>query len=468
MSQESTQVGFRLRNLEPPDLSTYPDSIKLMFWGWVVDLGLKVKDKELARGWDKNGVVHPLSPKTIRYRKSEVGPVTKTAPRLIPALELSRVRSLLRGRQHLQSAEYWWAFDPVSGASFAKILLFAKEKGHDVFGITPGGIARIRSQALERWEAWKASPEAQRLTAGRPGIPTARQVRKPVPKVMGRTDLENFDLFPGAKPVIEKAIEAGRFTGFRRLNAQGEKWTPGHGLGPVRRPPPAAPPALQPAPSPLPTFGPSPATVRVDPDDRRAILASIKKVLGPGATPTTAATLAGAPKGTTATVFRSGYSNENLMVYIEGQGVSVKRELQTTSGKLVIDNINVFLADDKQGHGLGTEILGRQIEAAQQAGVQYLRTAAAGSPDDRSMIGYKIWPKFGYDGELRDVIRWKLPESLKDCKRISDLYATADGRAWWAANGETIGLKFDLTPGSYSMRVWEAYLRERQNRTRTP
>ena len=233
MSVQSTQIGFRIRGIEPTDLSTYPDRIKLMFWGWVVDLGLKVKDKELAHGWDKDGVVHPLSPKTIRYRKSEVGPVTKTAPRLIPALKLSRVRSLLRGRQHLQSAEYWWAFDSVSGASFAKILLFAKEDGHDVFGITPRGLATIRSQALAKWRAWIAAGGGIRATAEAPGVQASRKpaFRQPVRKIevrqpVQKVDLTRYDLTGGEKSLIEKAIAAGRFKGFSRTNLRGEQWKP--------------------------------------------------------------------------------------------------------------------------------------------------------------------------------------------------------------------------------------------------
>ncbi len=42
--------------MQPTDLSAYPDRIKLMWFQWVVDLGLERKDKELARGWDK-GVI---------------------------------------------------------------------------------------------------------------------------------------------------------------------------------------------------------------------------------------------------------------------------------------------------------------------------------------------------------------------------------------------------------------------------
>jgi hypothetical protein len=204
-----------------------------MFWGWVVDLGLQVKDKELARGWDKNGVVHPLRPYTIKHRKSEVGPVTKRAPRLIPALELSRVRSLLRGRQHLQSAEYYWAFDSVTGESFAVILHYAAEAGHDVFGLSPTGTAWVAREATKKWRAWLAGGGGLRATAETPGVkasgkPAFRQpvrkieVKQPVKKV----DLSRYDLFTGTRPLIEKAIAAGRFRGFRRLNARGEQWKP--------------------------------------------------------------------------------------------------------------------------------------------------------------------------------------------------------------------------------------------------
>ena len=174
MSVQSTQVGFRIRGIEPPELSTFPDRIKLMFWGWVTEAALR-KDKELARGWDKNGNVHPLKPKTIRYRKSEVGPVHPNAPRLIPALNLSRVRSLLTGRAHTTSAEFWWRYDAVSGASFAVILHYqADEYGHDVFGLSPTGTAWVAREATKKWRAWIAAGGGIRATQEVPGFPAAQ------------------------------------------------------------------------------------------------------------------------------------------------------------------------------------------------------------------------------------------------------------------------------------------------------
>ena len=228
MSIQSTQIGYRIRGIEPTDLSTYPDSVKRLWWDWVVKYGLIAKDKELARGLDKDGApMRALHPKTIKYRKSEVGPVTKNAPPLEPALALSRVRSLLTGRAHTGSAEFWWKFDAVSGESFATILRYQRDEyGRDVFGLSPRGTAWTLAQATKEWQKWKASPEAARLATARPGIPAARQVRTPLPKITVRQNLEHSELFPGARPLIEKAIAEGRFPGFRRLNARGEQRKP--------------------------------------------------------------------------------------------------------------------------------------------------------------------------------------------------------------------------------------------------
>jgi hypothetical protein len=256
--RESTQVGYRLR-IQPTDLSTYPDRAKLVWFDLVVKYGLVAKRRDLRRGMDKNGDIHPLAPRTIKYRRSEVGPVVKTAPRGIPALDLSRVMSLLIGRAHTSSAEFWWGFDSVSGASFAEILHYwADDQGHDVFGLSAAGTAWTLARAIADWEAWKASPEAGRLTAGRPGLPTARQIRKPIPKVTVRQNLEHYDLTQGEKSLIEKAIAAGRFRGFSRTNLRGEQWQPGPGpphrpgVGPNGRGPGRTPPRPAPKPKPAP------------------------------------------------------------------------------------------------------------------------------------------------------------------------------------------------------------------------
>ena len=261
MSVQSTQVGFRIRGIEPTDLSTYPDRIKLMFWEFVTEAALQAKDKELAKGWDKDGNVHPLHPKTIRYRKSAVGPVHKHAPRLIPALDLSRVRSLLTGRAHTTSSELWWKFDPVTGRSFAEILHYQAEKyGHDVFGLSPAGTAWVTSEATKQWSAWKAAGGVNRATAEVPGAKVSRKPEflNPIRKInlAGVKVLKGFDI-AGDVEQVRRAILEGTSPGFRRLNTSFEQWTPGTGLGRGGR---QTPPPPQPAPQPKPKPKPSPAT----------------------------------------------------------------------------------------------------------------------------------------------------------------------------------------------------------------
>ena len=260
---ESTEIGFRIRGIEPPDLGRYPPATRKLFWSWVVESGLKRKDYELSKGWNKDGApMKRLTPESIKYRKSEVGPTDKNAPPLEPSHSRSRVRSLLIGRAHTDSAEFWWGFDAVTGESFAVILRAQREKfgdGRDVFGVSDRGIELMRSDAWKKWEQWKRAQHAG-LPAQTPRLTGRQHPRYEVPKrpVKGRLDLENLDIAGPVEP-IKRAIEAGRFSGFRRLNLRGEQWKPGPGIGPAPagpvpkpapKPKPAAPPKPKPAPRP--------------------------------------------------------------------------------------------------------------------------------------------------------------------------------------------------------------------------
>lgn len=233
----STQVGYRIRGISPPDLAIYPDSAKLLFWGWVVEFGLQAKHKDLTKGLDKDGSpLRGLKPRSIRYRKSEVGPTDKHAPPLQPSHARSRVHSLLTGRAHLDSAEFWWRFDSVAGRSFATVLEYQREQGRDVFGLSPKATAWVRQQALKKWEQWKRAAVVETRRAAMPGVQIARQSQASkgpafVVPLRGRTDLSNMDAGAGADfDRTRRAIRAGMHTGFRRLNAEGEKWTPGPGV----------------------------------------------------------------------------------------------------------------------------------------------------------------------------------------------------------------------------------------------
>lgn len=153
-------AGYAIRGIEPREVRTAADPVRLMWWSWVVEEGLLAKDRDLARGLDAFGdPLRPISPKTRRYRRSEMGPADPAAPPLMPARKLSRTRSLLAGKAFPTHAEFYWRFDAFTHDTWAKILTYHQEKGRDVFGIAPESLERVRLKCLARWRAWLRSGE---------------------------------------------------------------------------------------------------------------------------------------------------------------------------------------------------------------------------------------------------------------------------------------------------------------------
>ena len=67
-----------------------------------------------------------------------------------------------------------------------------------------------------------------------------------------------------------------------------------------------------------------------------------------------------------------------------------------------------------------------------------------------------MWPKLGYDpARSRRMCPPRYPAGVRGPRRVSDLYATAEGRAWWDVNGVQMDMEFDLQAGSYSRELWE-------------
>jgi hypothetical protein len=262
-------TSYKIRGIEPPDLRNHGRDTRLMFWGWVVDLGLRAKDGELAKGLDRDGQpLRPISAKTRKYRRSAMTPDGKgdpSAPPLMPARVLSRTRSLLAGRALPTHAEFYWRFDAWTGDSWGRVLAIHARKGRDVIGLSDKGVARVRAQAWDRWERWKRGeaiePKAKAGTA--PGIPK-----------VGSYSTEHATFGIGAAGPGKFA--AGEWTGgltwpewqryFRQPNPA-KVPIPGRPVGPYNRllahvwgqAPPGGPKPAKPKPKPKPARGGFPA-----------------------------------------------------------------------------------------------------------------------------------------------------------------------------------------------------------------
>ncbi len=187
------QHGYKLRGIEPPDLTNYDQSTRKLYWSWVVEFGLKRKDKELSQGLDKDGSpLRPISAKTRAHRRSAMTPSGKgdpSAPPLTPAFQKSRTRSLLAGRALSTHAEFYWRFDAFTGDSWAVVLSYQAVRGRDVFGLSQAGTAAVKAQSWAKWERWKQG----KVRAAAPAKP--RQVAMPQ---FSQRHIEHIEMGPSS------------------------------------------------------------------------------------------------------------------------------------------------------------------------------------------------------------------------------------------------------------------------------
>ena len=129
------QHGYKIRGIEPPDLAGYGADLKKLYWSWVVELGLKRKDRELSQGLDKDGSpLRAISQYTRDHRRSAMTPSGKGdpgAPPLTPGYQKSRTRSLLAGRAFTTHAAFFWKYDAWTGDSWAVVLSYQAARGRD-------------------------------------------------------------------------------------------------------------------------------------------------------------------------------------------------------------------------------------------------------------------------------------------------------------------------------------------------
>jgi hypothetical protein len=202
-----SEDGYTLSGFDPPGFERFPDDVHKMYYEWIVELGLRAKDRDLAKGLDKDGLpFRPISEETRKRRRSAMTPSGKgdpNAPPLIPGWQKSRTRSLLTGKATASSAQFWWKFDPRTHDSWARILEYQRDNyGRDAFGLSSKAMARVRAQAWERWDKWKR---------GKYEAPAERERITPEPVRAGSYRTKHLDVMGGAHE-IAKGQHAGFMT----------------------------------------------------------------------------------------------------------------------------------------------------------------------------------------------------------------------------------------------------------------
>jgi GNAT superfamily N-acetyltransferase len=483
-------TGYKIRGIEPPDLASYPPPVRKQFWQWVVDAGLKRKDKELSEGLNKDGKpLRGISKETRKHRRSAMTPSGKgdpKAPPLIPGWQKSRTRSLLAGKAHATYAEFYWRYDAYTGASWSEVLTYQAEKGRDVFGLSDRGTAWVEAQALRKWEAWKSTssevagtPRAPSASSRHQQAPDIGQVgRKPTPAATygigtdeplkghgGRTQAEWDKFFRGTAPASipgrprNPAVKS-RISGAKYNRLLGYTWGQGPGHSP--RQGSAAPRQTGPGPrkpAPLPKFGPTEATIRTE-SGRNETLAKARELFGRPVSLRDLASFSGATKSATVTISVDDYyTGPKLFLHVQDDKYNATRAIvRDAAGKLYLKANTFFVAPEHQGKGIAREVFGRMVETGVRLGLDRFETFAM---RDTQSNGYYTWPLFGYDGPITRSVKDRLPQSLRSSVKMSDLFATQEGIEWWQTNGESIELTFNLAEGSLSRLRWAAYRRDK-------
>jgi len=130
-------------------------------------------------------------------------------------------------------------------------------------------------------------------------------------------------------------------------------------------------------------------------------------------------------------------------------------------GTIHIHNSMFFLKPRYQGSGFGTAAFSDQVRGAFAAGANSISTMAGKGRLGRggaAMNGYYTWATLGYDAELSQSFRRRLPPELKSAKTVQDLLETPEGERYWKDNGYMTEMNFDLTPGSPSLKRLNSYL----------
>ena len=134
------------------------------------------------------------------------------------------------------------------------------------------------------------------------------------------------------------------------------------------------------------------------------------------------------------TIESQGWNNQQYLGGVtEEEGFYVARTIIHKEGKLTLENDVFHLPKAYQGYGTGVKMIGRQIEWCLENNVSEIRCHAA--RDDGHYIGYKIWHKMGYDGDIsasKTMNKDEFANYLKECHRIKIMenYLLEDLQEW--------------------------------------
>jgi hypothetical protein len=126
---------------------------------------------------------------------------------------------------------------------------------------------------------------------------------------------------------------------------------------------------------------------------------------------------------------------------------------------LYVDRFFLHNEEARSPASLGTVATCLSLITAHLVGLDQVSLIAAGSAvSKRKLIGYKFWPKLGFDADLAPN-ETAGAEHLADCRTVQDVLAKDP--KWWDAHGSQRVMSFPLRAGSTNWDKMMAYTQQR-------
>jgi hypothetical protein len=125
-------------------------------------------------------------------------------------------------------------------------------------------------------------------------------------------------------------------------------------------------------------------------------------------------------------------------------------------------HINRVMLSPQAPERFTTVAFGRMAIDAYRLGFRHINLFAAGHgpldhADDDALIGYAIWPKFGFDAPVLPAELYRFPDArLKHASSVQDIIGAVP--EWWEQHGSGRAMTFDLAPHSRSWSILLHYL----------
>ena len=155
---------------------------------------------------------------------------------------------------------------------------------------------------------------------------------------------------------------------------------------------------------------------------------------------------------------------------VEGGGAEATRHISPDGKGGVRLGMGGFFIDSPElrGKGIALDALARSISNP-SVSILYMSAERFDTPGPMMMIGYKHWPKYGFNAPISLVEKVTkksggVPKQFSKCKDLLDVYATPGGPEWWAENGSSIHLDFDNRQRSKSRDVLLKVIRDSRDK----